>query len=249
MSYTGTQVALPRCMKKKTQTKKAKTETAITLLESQHREVEALFDAFESASDDDDTEQGFALAGQVCERLTVHATIEEEIFYPAAQSEETEEGLAEAAVEHMSAKRLIADIQALKGRDDKKLKALMSVLQEQIEHHVEEEEEQLFPQATEVLSAEELVELGERLQARADELKMEGPGATQGASFMAAEEDAAEDEDDEDEDEDEDEDDDAADEEDIDVDDDVSKDQLSAKKRDIPIIAPKKAAKTTRAAG
>lgn len=233
-------------MKKKTQAKKAKTTNAITLLESQHREVEALFDEFETASEDEDLEQAFRLASQVCERLTVHTTIEEEIFYPAAQSEETEEGLAEAAVEHMSAKRLIADIQALKGQDDKRLKALMSVLQEQIEHHVEEEEEQLFPLASEALSAEELVKLGERLQARADELKVEEPGAAQGASFMGADEDAA---DDEDEDEDEDEDDDAADDEDIDVDDDVSKDQLSAKKREVPAIAPKKAAKTSRATG
>jgi|GEM_PF-1119120 len=221
-------------MKKKPQTKKPKTENAITLLESQHREVEVLFEEFESASNEEDSEQAFALAGQVCEKLTLHATIEEEIFYPAAQSEETEDGLAEAAVEHTSAKRLIADILALGGNDDKQLKALMSVLQEQIEHHVGEEEGQLFPQSAEALSADELVELGQSLQARADELKKEGAGGKQGSSRMEAA--------DEDEDEDDD-----ADEDDLEVDDDVSKDQLSAKKRNVPSIAPKNPAKTTRA--
>ncbi len=164
-------------MKKKTAATTAQPKNAIDLLEAQHREVEQLFEEFESATEDDgDFEEASAIAMSVCEKLTLHATIEEEIFYPAAQGEETEDLLAESAVEHVSAKRLIADILAV-GDDGKQLKAMMTVLQEQIEHHVEEEEETLFVQAEELLSAEELVDLAGQMQERLDELKAEGEGA------------------------------------------------------------------------
>ena len=96
-------------MPKRAKSKKSEPD-AIKMLKDQHREVEELFEEFEAASEAEDSEKARELAGVICEQLTLHATIEEEIFYPAAQSEETEEQLEEAAVEHMSAKRLIADI-------------------------------------------------------------------------------------------------------------------------------------------
>jgi len=117
---------------------------AIALLKEDHRTVEKLFDQFEEADDGELS----AIATRICELLTVHAQIEEEILYPAAkQALEEEEDLDlvnEAAVEHASCKDLIAKIEAMTPEHEA-FKATVKVLSEYIQHHVKEEETELFP--------------------------------------------------------------------------------------------------------
>jgi hemerythrin-like domain-containing protein len=115
---------------------------AIALLKQDHKVVSALFDEFEKA----DEEEQSAIAQRVCQLLTVHATIEEELLYPAAkQAFEDEDLVNEAEVEHGSAKELIAKIEGMTGGDEH-FKATVTVLGEYIKHHVKEEENELFPQ-------------------------------------------------------------------------------------------------------
>jgi hemerythrin superfamily protein len=140
---------------------------AIKLLTRDHREVEELFEKFEKASRDGTKEK---LARAICTELKVHAMIEEEIFYPALRGKIEDGDLDEAIVEHDGAKVLINDIEA-GGPDDDFYDAKVKVLQEQIEHHVKEEEKEsgnLFSQArkTDV----DLDALGEQMLARKMEL-------------------------------------------------------------------------------
>jgi hemerythrin superfamily protein len=123
-----------------------KQKDAIALLKADHREVEELFEKFEKASGDGRKEK---IAHEICRELTIHAKIEEEIFYPACEGKVDEELLKEAYVEHDAAKILIAEIEAGEPSDDF-YDAKVKVLKEEIEHHVEEEEkrmEGLFSQA------------------------------------------------------------------------------------------------------
>jgi hemerythrin superfamily protein len=138
---------------------------AIALLERDHREVEDLFERFEAAGSD--AEKG-EIAEQICMALKVHAQIEEELFYPPARDETGDAGLVdEALVEHMSAKVLIAQIESMEPGQplyDAKVK----VLGEQIRHHVEEEESELFPEVRE--TGMNLEALGAKLAARKADL-------------------------------------------------------------------------------
>jgi Hemerythrin HHE cation binding domain. len=145
-----------------------KQQDAIALLKEDHRTVEELFDQFEKASGDGRKQK---LAEQVCMELSIHAKIEEEIFYPACDGKVEEDLLKEAYVEHDGAKVLIAQIMA-GGPDDEFYDAKVTVLQEQIEHHVEEEEkrmEGLFSQARK--AGLDMDALGLELAARKRELK------------------------------------------------------------------------------
>jgi hemerythrin superfamily protein len=140
---------------------------AIALLKADHDTVEDLFRQFEKASGDGRKEK---LARQICRELTIHATIEEEIFYPACEGKVEEGLLKEAYVEHDAAKVLIAEIKT-GGPSDEFYDAKVKVLQEEIEHHVEEEEkrmEGLFSQARK--AGLDMDALGEQLQARKSEL-------------------------------------------------------------------------------
>jgi hemerythrin superfamily protein len=142
-----------------------KSDDAIALLKEDHRSVEKLFKDFEGAKGDGRKER---LARQICLQLTVHTTIEEEIFYPACEGKIEEDLLKEAYVEHDSAKLLIAEIEAGNGESDDFFDAKVQVLSEQIEHHVKEEEGELFPQ---VRKADlDLKAIGEQLSARKKEL-------------------------------------------------------------------------------
>ena len=119
---------------------------AVAMLKADHRKVEEIFAAFEKARSDDRKRE---LATQACLELKVHATIEEEIFYPACRERVEEDLLDEAYVEHDSAKLLINEIEA-SGPEDDFYDAKVKVLSEMIEHHVKEEElrvEGLFAQA------------------------------------------------------------------------------------------------------
>jgi hemerythrin superfamily protein len=146
----------------------SKQQDAIALLKQDHRTVEELFAEFEKASGEGRKQK---LAQQICLELTVHATIEEEIFYPACEGKVDEDLLKEAYVEHDGAKVLIADIEAGSEQSDEFFDAKVKVLQEQIEHHVEEEEkrmEGLFTQARK--AGLDMEALGEQLAQRKAEL-------------------------------------------------------------------------------
>ena len=140
---------------------------ATRMLTEDHRKVEGLFEQFEKASGDGRKER---LARQICTELKIHSMIEEEIFYPALRGKIDGDDLDEAYVEHDGAKVLINEIEA-GGPDDDFYDAKVKVLQEQIEHHVEEEEKSrgnLFQQAR--ASDVDLEALGEQMAARKAEL-------------------------------------------------------------------------------
>ena len=145
-----------------------KAKDAVALLKDDHRTVEDLFAQFEKASGDGRKQK---LATQICTELSIHAQIEEEIFYPACEGKVEEDLLKEAYVEHDGAKVLIGEIMAGEPSDEF-YDAKVTVLQEQIEHHVEEEEkrlEGLFSQAR--AAGLDMDALGEQLAARKEELK------------------------------------------------------------------------------
>lgn len=145
-----------------------KSEDAITLLREDHRKVEKLFKEFESAKGDGRKER---LAREICLELSVHAAIEEEIFYPACEGVVEEDLLKESYVEHDAAKLLIAEIESGSGESDDFFDSKVKVLKEEIEHHVEEEEkpkEGVFAQARE--GDLDFAGLGERLARRKAEL-------------------------------------------------------------------------------
>ena len=146
----------------------AKTQDAIALLKEDHRKVEKLFKDFESAKGEGRKQK---LAQQICMELSVHTKIEEEIFYPACKGKIEEDMLKEAYVEHDGAKVLVAEIEAGDGESDEFFDAKVQVLSEEIDHHVEEEEGDLFPK---VRKADiDLDALGEQMAARKKELMAE----------------------------------------------------------------------------
>ena len=136
---------------------------AFKLLEADHEKVAGIFEKLEPT-----TERGVKtredLFAQLKTELDIHAGIEETIFYPALKDvDKTHDLVLEAYEEHHVIKQLLAELDAL-SKDDEQWGAKLKVLQENVEHHVEEEEDELFPKAQKVLSAEEVEALGERLQ-------------------------------------------------------------------------------------
>lgn len=139
---------------------------AIALLKKDHRQVEEWFDEYEQLDDD---REKLELFGKIALALKVHTQIEEEIFYAEERGEVDDDILDEAFVEHAGAKRLIAEIEAM--RPDQDLyDAKVKVLSEYIKHHVKEEEQPggMFAQAKK--GDDDLDAMGERLKARKDEL-------------------------------------------------------------------------------
>jgi hemerythrin superfamily protein len=147
---------------------------ATHILAADHRAVEALFEEFEKASGND---RKGKIADRICTELKIHAQIEEEVFYPALKGKIDDDLLKEAYVEHDGAKLLINDIVA-SGPDDEYFTAKVTVLSEEIKHHVKEEEKQhdnMFQQAR--AAGVHLDALGERLLARKEELKRQAESA------------------------------------------------------------------------
>src|SRR4051794_19560366 len=127
---------------------------ALDLLKKQHREVEALFEKYEKAGEKDfDMKEDLFV--QIADNLSAHASIEERFFYPSVKSEDTEDILRESLEEHLSAKRIIADLLELEPQNEQ-FDAKMKVLQEEIEHHVEEEEGDLFPKVKKLMDNDSL---------------------------------------------------------------------------------------------
>lgn len=146
----------------------AKPIDAIAMLTADHKEVKAMFKQYDELGDRARAAKK-KLADQICNALTLHATVEEEIFYPAlrAASKEAADLLDEAEVEHAGAKDLIGQIQAMDPEDDL-YDAKVTVLGEQIDHHVGEEEGEMFPMAKKAKL--DMAALGSEMAMRKDEL-------------------------------------------------------------------------------
>lgn len=144
-------------------------QDAVAMLTAEHREVSGLFDQYEKLTDRAKVSKK-KLADQICNALILHTTIEEEIFYPAVResSKEAEDKIDEAVVEHAAAKDLIAQIQEM-DPDDELYDAKIKVLSEQIDHHVQEEEKEMFPMAKK--SGIDLAALGQEMAERKQELE------------------------------------------------------------------------------
>jgi hemerythrin-like domain-containing protein len=149
-------------------TKSTSSQDAIALLTADHREVSEMFQQYEELGERAKASKK-KLADKICNALILHATIEEEIFYPALReaSKDAEDMVDEAVVEHASAKDLIAQLQEM-DPEDELYDAKVKVLSEQIEHHVGEEEKEMFPKARK--SGLDLDALGQEMAARKDEL-------------------------------------------------------------------------------
>jgi hemerythrin superfamily protein len=149
----------------------AKTDATV-LLTRDHTEVRKLFKQYEKLADaDGEASDRQALAEQICMLLTAHATIEEEIFYPAARNADVDSDLLdEAEVEHASAKDLIAQIRAMEPDQDL-YDAKVKVLGEYIDHHAQEEEEEMFPKCRR--ADMDLADLARQLAERKAELMAE----------------------------------------------------------------------------
>ena len=157
----------------KTSARKAapKAPDAVALLQADHREVEKYFADFEKARSDKRKKE---LADKICLALRVHTQIEEEVFYPVSREYLDEEDIVdEAIVEHASAKDLIAQIEAMEPGEEF-YDAKVKVLSELVEHHVEEEEKEYFPQVKK--TDMDLKSVGERMAARKTELMAELAG-------------------------------------------------------------------------
>jgi hemerythrin superfamily protein len=153
--------------------KRRNNETdAFALLTADHRTVKGLFKEFEKLSKQEDVDEEKAqLVRQICNELTVHAQVEEEIFYPAVREAIDDEDLMdEADIEHASAKDLIAQLEGMQPGDDH-YDARVTVLGEYVDHHVKEEEGEMFSKARKAdVDAEDL---GVLITERKEELKAE----------------------------------------------------------------------------
>jgi hemerythrin superfamily protein len=143
-------------------------QDAIALLIADHREVHEMFEQFEQLGDRAKASKE-KLKEKICKALIAHTTIEEEIFYPAVRPaiEEGEDMVDEAVVEHAAAKDLIQQLQEMEP-DDELFDAKVKVLGEQVDHHVEEEEKEMFPKVKK--SGLDLLALGQEMAMRKQEL-------------------------------------------------------------------------------
>src|SRR4051812_27071889 len=142
---------------------------AIKLLKTQHREVEKLFKAFEKSEDDQEKQSLFE---QIADSLVVHATIEERWFYPAVRARQTEEQLEEAYDEHLDVKKLL--VEGMRATEAPGFDGRVAAVKGAVEHHVEEEESELFPEVQKLMTAEALEALGQQMEAEATQLMEAG---------------------------------------------------------------------------
>ncbi len=163
---------------KKQSEKQEKSQDAIQLLRQDHDEVRKMFEELESADED----RKFELAAEICQALTVHSTIEEEIFYPQVRAAiNAEDLMSEAEIEHDSIKQLIERVQTGEV-DEIQLTAMMKVMNEYVNHHVNEEQRKIFPR---VRRAElDLEAMGRELLERKTELESELQDATDQADEL-----------------------------------------------------------------
>jgi hemerythrin-like domain-containing protein len=137
---------------------------AIKFLKDQHQNVRELFSLFEKARESTDQDM---ICQQLADNLAAHMAIEEEIFYPAVFSAMNDEsGLQEAMAEHQEAKDILAEILDMDmSLGEQRFEEQMRLLQQAIERHVQEEEDEVFKQTREVLGSDELDRLGMQMKA------------------------------------------------------------------------------------
>ena len=139
---------------------------ALDLLKKDHDDVEALFKDYEMLADGDgDSGDRRALSTRICGMLAIHALIEEEIFYPAVRelgTKKAEDMIGEAYEEHHVVKLVLAEIPKVDPADDA-FEYKMTVLKELVEHHVEEEEDEMFPMAEKKLGDRRSSELAQQM--------------------------------------------------------------------------------------
>lgn len=149
------------------------SQDALHILADDHKKVLELFEEFEElrAENSEDEEALQLLVETACAELTIHAQVEEELFYPAAREAiDAMDLLDEAEVEHATARQLITELAAMQPGDDL-YEAKFTVLGEYVKHHIQEEEKELFPKLKKAHI--DLVELGEEIQERKLELRDE----------------------------------------------------------------------------
>jgi hemerythrin-like domain-containing protein len=135
---------------------------AIDLLKQDHKEARGLMDQIETADKGDRSAKDLFM--QLKHALTLHTQIEEKIFYPALRDhEETSDMIPESLREHEEVDKILAEMTALNPRNDEFMDKLTE-LRDSVEHHVDEEENEMFPKAEKVLGRERLMEMGRQMQ-------------------------------------------------------------------------------------
>jgi hemerythrin superfamily protein len=150
----------------------SRAPNAIAMLKQDHEAVAELVDKYERGKSRLSPARKQQLAQEICRRLTIHATIEEELFYPAAREQVRglDDMLDEAEIEHDTVKELIATVEN-SAPDDELYDARIKVIGEYVKHHVKEEQNEIFPKVRK--SKLDLQDLGEQMQARRQELEAE----------------------------------------------------------------------------
>jgi hemerythrin superfamily protein len=150
------------------ETSNEKPQNAIALLRADHKKVSELFEQYEKARSAD---KKATIVAEICTELTVHAQIEEEIFYPTVKAAlKDKELVPEALVEHASLKSLIAEVEGVKP-DGEMFDAKIHVMSEFVKHHVKEEQNEMFPKAAKTVV--DMDELGAQLAERKEQLLRE----------------------------------------------------------------------------
>jgi hemerythrin superfamily protein len=145
---------------------------ALTLLTEQHKEVDELIAELEGSRKSRKKEERFK---ELADKLAAHATMEEQLFYPAVKAKQTKEILLESTEEHLAIKRVLADMLRLDVNEDQ-FEAKLAVMKHQIEHHAHEEEEKmLFPKVRKLMSKDELEALGGEMTALFEKLLEDEP--------------------------------------------------------------------------
>jgi hemerythrin superfamily protein len=146
------------------------TTDVLDLLTAQHEEMDQLFEQIEAGEGD-----RRALLLELADKLAAHATVEEEVFYPAVMAKTTSDMLHESVEEHLAIKRLLADLVTMR-LDDDTFHAKIKVLKEQVSHHAhKEEEDKLFPEVKDLMTAAERAGIGNELLVMFEELMSQSP--------------------------------------------------------------------------
>ena len=157
-----------------------RAQDAIAILRADHRLVNDLFEQYEKSRS---TPKKQAIVATICKELTIHAIVEEEIFYPAVKAAlKDKEMVPEATVEHATLKELIAQVDG-KTPDGEMFDAKIKVMSEYVKHHVKEEQNEMFPKAK--ATKLDMVAIGERLLARKEELKADPAGLPKDPTAVA----------------------------------------------------------------
>jgi hemerythrin-like domain-containing protein len=157
---------------------------AIELLTGQHGQVTELVERFQGSDSD---EERLQLATQVIAQLRAHATLEEEIFYPAAREagDELEDDILEDLEEHHVVEVVLDELEGMDPGDER-YAAKFLVASELVDHHVEEEEQELFPRVSRLLSDDRLRELGSAMQERHEQLQADAEDKTKEELYEVA---------------------------------------------------------------